>query len=63
MQKSCEGLRDGQAFQGQQWREKERGKRASSSLKKGRGIYTSSQNVAIAAKLGPDNLAKTGQNI
>jgi hypothetical protein len=64
MQESWGELRDGQAFQGQQWRERERRKRANPSLKKGRGIYTPPGNVAIAvlqgrifrSKFGPDIL-------
>jgi hypothetical protein len=62
MQESWEELRDGQAFQGQQWREGERGKWANPSLKKGRGIYTPPGIVAVAvlqgwifrSKFGPD---------
>jgi hypothetical protein len=62
MQESWEELRDGQAFQGQQWREREGGKRANPSLKKGRGIYTPPGIVAVAelqgqifrSKFGPD---------
>jgi hypothetical protein len=40
--------------------ERERGKRANPSLKKGRGIYTSSQNVAVVVLGGRIIWAKWG---
>jgi hypothetical protein len=39
---------------------REMGKRARPRLKKGRGIYTSSQNVTVAVLWGADNLAQIG---
>jgi hypothetical protein len=38
MQESWEELRDGQAFQSQQWRERERGKRADQERRRG-GVF------------------------
>jgi hypothetical protein len=57
MKESWEKLRNGQAFQGQQYNGgRESGKQACVILKKGRGIY-SSQKLTIAVLRGADNPA------
>jgi hypothetical protein len=54
------GIRDGQAFQGQQWRERE-GKMSSPRKKKGRGIYTPSHKNGRYSVPGRIIRPKTGK--